>query len=85
LVHFLAASGSSKKISAGTRGRSSTSCRPASRRATEYFCPQEDPETGECEVPIEEAPESLTAAPGFDSMTGIGSPGEGFIQAVVKH
>ncbi|MBN9622323.1 MAG: hypothetical protein J0H06_05110 [Actinobacteria bacterium] len=53
--------------------------------ATEYFCPQEDPETGECEVPIEEAPESLTAAPGFDSMTGIGSPGEGFIQAVVKH
>ncbi|MBS1887631.1 MAG: S8/S53 family peptidase [Actinobacteria bacterium] len=50
--------------------------------ATEYFCPQPNPETGECEVPLEEAPESLSAAPGFDSMTGIGSPGEQFVQAV---
>jgi len=53
--------------------------------ATEYFCPQENPETGECEVEIEEAPESLSAAPGFDSMTGIGSPGDQFIQEVTKH
>jgi subtilase family serine protease len=53
--------------------------------ATEFFCPEENPETGECEVPIEEAPESLTAARGFDSMTGIGSPGNGFIQEVTRH
>jgi subtilase family serine protease len=50
--------------------------------ATEFFCPQENEETGECEVPIEEAPESLTAAPGYDSMTGIGSPGDEFIAAL---
>ena len=48
--------------------------------ATEYFCPQENEETGECEAEVEEAPESLSAAPGFDSMTGIGSPGDQFIQ-----
>ena len=53
--------------------------------ATEYFCEQENEETGECEVPVEEALESLSAAPGFDSMTGIGSPGDQFIQALVKH
>jgi subtilase family serine protease len=52
--------------------------------ATEYFCPQPNPETGECEVEIEEAPESLSAAPGFDSMTGIGSPGDQFIQALTR-
>jgi subtilase family serine protease len=50
--------------------------------ATEYFCPAENEETGECEEAIEEATESLSAAPGYDSMTGIGSPGEGFIAAV---
>ncbi len=50
--------------------------------ATEYFCPEPNAETGECEVELEEAQESLSAAPGFDSMTGIGSPGNGFIQAV---
>jgi subtilase family serine protease len=53
--------------------------------ATEFFCPQENEETGECEVEVEEAPESLSAAPGFDSMTGIGSPGDGFIPAVTGH
>ena len=53
--------------------------------ATEYFCPQANEETGECEVELEEAAESLSAAPGFDSMTGIGSPGDQFIQEVVKH
>lgn len=52
--------------------------------ATEFFCPQENAETGECEVELEEAPESLSAAPGFDSMTGIGSPGEQFIQELTK-
>ena len=52
--------------------------------ATEYFCPQANEETGECEVEIEEAPESLSAAPGFDSMTGIGSPGDQFIQELIK-
>ncbi len=52
--------------------------------ATEYFCPQENEETGECEAELEEAPESLSAAPGFDSMTGIGSPGDQFIQELVK-
>jgi subtilase family serine protease len=51
--------------------------------ATEYFCPQANEETGECEVEVEEAPESLSAAPGFDSMTGIGSPGDQFIQALI--
>jgi subtilase family serine protease len=53
--------------------------------ATEYFCPQENPATGECEVPLEEAPESLSAAPGYDSMTGIGSPGDQFISALIRH
>jgi hypothetical protein len=53
--------------------------------ATEYFCPQENPATGECEVPLKEAPESLTAAPGYDSMTGIGSPGDQFISALIRH
>jgi subtilase family serine protease len=53
--------------------------------ATEFFCPQVNEETGECEVEIEEAPESLSAAPGFDSMTGIGSPGDQFIQEVIRH
>jgi subtilase family serine protease len=52
--------------------------------ATEYFCPQVNEETGECEVEVEEAPESLSAAPGFDSMTGIGSPGEQFIQELTR-
>jgi subtilase family serine protease len=52
--------------------------------ATEYFCPQPNAETGECEVEVEEAPESLSAAPGFDSMTGIGSPGDQFIQELGK-
>jgi subtilase family serine protease len=52
--------------------------------ATEYFCPQANEETGECEVELEEAPESLSAAPGFDSMTGIGSPGNQFIQELIK-
>ena len=52
--------------------------------ATEFFCPQPNPETGECEVEVEEAPESLSAAPGFDSMTGIGSPGDQFIEALVR-
>ncbi|HEY2055706.1 MAG TPA: hypothetical protein VGH14_17380 [Solirubrobacterales bacterium] len=50
--------------------------------ATEYFCPQVNEETGECEAEVEEAPESLTAAPGFDSMIGIESPGNGFLKAV---
>ncbi|MBN9623136.1 MAG: S8/S53 family peptidase, partial [Actinobacteria bacterium] len=40
--------------------------------ATEYFCPQVNEETGECEGELKEATESLSAAPGFDSMTGIG-------------
>jgi subtilase family serine protease len=53
--------------------------------ATEYFCPQVNEETGECEAEVEEATESLSAAPGFDSMTGIGSPGDGFIQALTTH
>ncbi|MFT3864457.1 MAG: S53 family peptidase [Solirubrobacterales bacterium] len=52
--------------------------------ATEYFCPEENEETGECEVEVEEAPESLSAAPGFDSMTGIGSPGDQFIQKLIR-
>jgi subtilase family serine protease len=52
--------------------------------ATEYFCPQVNEETGECEVEVEEAPESLSAAPGFDSMTGIGSPGDQFIQELTR-
>jgi subtilase family serine protease len=52
--------------------------------ATEYFCPQPNEETGECEVEIEEAPESLSAAPGFDSMTGIGSPGDQFISELIR-
>jgi subtilase family serine protease len=53
--------------------------------ATEFYCPDPDEETGECKVEIEEKPESLSAAPGFDSMTGIGSPGDGFIAAVSRH
>jgi subtilase family serine protease len=53
--------------------------------ATEFYCEEEDEETGECKTGIEEAPESLSAAPGFDSMTGIGSPGDGFIEAVTNH
>jgi subtilase family serine protease len=53
--------------------------------ATEYYCPLTNEETGECEEELEEAPESLSAAPGFDSMTGIGSPGDQFIQELVKH
>jgi subtilase family serine protease len=53
--------------------------------ATEYFCKEENPETGECLVPIKEAQESLDAAPGYDSMTGIGSPGDQFIQALTHH
>jgi hypothetical protein len=53
--------------------------------ATEYFCPEVNEETGECEAEVEEAPESLSAAPGFDSMTGIGSPGDGFIPALITH
>ncbi|HEY2055581.1 MAG TPA: S53 family peptidase [Solirubrobacterales bacterium] len=53
--------------------------------ATEFFCPQVNEETGECESEVEEATESLSAAPGFDSMTGIGSPGDQFIQALTTH
>ena len=53
--------------------------------ATEYFCPEPNEETGECEEAIEEAPESLSTAPGFDSMTGIGTPGDGFIAALTHH
>jgi subtilase family serine protease len=53
--------------------------------ATEFFCPKENEETGECEAEIEEAAESLSAAPGFDSMTGIGSPGDQFIAALTAH
>jgi subtilase family serine protease len=52
--------------------------------ATEYFCPKVDEATGECEEEVEEAPESLSAAPGFDSMTGIGSPGDQFIQELTR-
>jgi subtilase family serine protease len=52
--------------------------------ATEYFCKLPDEETGECKEEIE-APESLTTAPGFDSMTGIGSPGDQFIEELVRH
>jgi subtilase family serine protease len=51
--------------------------------ATEYFCGHENEETGECEE-LEEKPESLSAAPGFDSMTGIGSPGDQFIEELIK-
>jgi subtilase family serine protease len=50
--------------------------------ATEYFC-QPNEETGECEVE-KEAAESLSAAPGFDSMTGLGSPGDQFIEELVR-
>jgi subtilase family serine protease len=53
--------------------------------ATEYYCPLPNEATGECEVEIEEKPESLSAAPGFDSMTGIGSPGDQFIEELTKH
>jgi subtilase family serine protease len=52
--------------------------------ATEFFCEKENEETGECEE-LKEATESLSAAPGFDSMTGIGSPGDQFIQDVIRH
>jgi subtilase family serine protease len=51
--------------------------------ATEYFCALENEETGECEE-LKEATESLSAAPGFDSMTGIGSPGDQFIEDLIK-
>jgi subtilase family serine protease len=51
--------------------------------ATEFFCAAENEETEECEE-LEEAEESLSAAPGYDSMTGIGSPGDQFIQEVIK-
>jgi subtilase family serine protease len=53
--------------------------------ATEFFCKQANEETGECEEEVKEATESLSAAPGFDSMTGIGSPGNQFIEAVASH
>ena len=52
--------------------------------ATEYYCPEVNEETGECEEEPEEKPESLSAAPGFDSMTGIGSPGDQFIQELTR-
>jgi subtilase family serine protease len=52
--------------------------------ATEYFCPDVNEETGECEAEVEEATESLSAAPGFDSMTGIGSPGDQFIEELTR-
>jgi subtilase family serine protease len=52
--------------------------------ATEFFCPKPNEETGECEEEVEEKPESLSAAPGFDSMTGIGSPGDQFIEELIK-
>ena len=52
--------------------------------ATEFYCRKANPDTGECEEEIE-APESLTTAPGFDSMTGIGSPGDGFVEELVRH
>ena len=51
--------------------------------ATEYFCKLPNEETGECKEELE-APESLSAAPGFDSMTGIGSPGDQFIAALTR-
>ncbi|MBS1843464.1 MAG: S8/S53 family peptidase [Actinobacteria bacterium] len=53
--------------------------------ATEYFCERPNAETGECEVAEEAAQESLSAAPGYDSMTGIGSPGDQFIAALSSH
>ncbi len=53
--------------------------------ATEFFCEEANEETGECETGIEEAPESLSAAPGFDSMTGLGSPGDQFISELIRH
>jgi subtilase family serine protease len=53
--------------------------------ATEYYCREANEETGECETEVKEALESLSAAPGFDSMTGIGSPGDGFISALTHH
>jgi subtilase family serine protease len=52
--------------------------------ATEHFCAKENEETEECEELLE-AEESLNAAPGFDSMTGIGSPGDQFIQELTHH
>jgi subtilase family serine protease len=52
--------------------------------ATEFFCPKPNEETGECEEEVEQKPESLSAAPGFDSMTGIGSPGDQFIEELIK-
>ncbi|HEX4307886.1 MAG TPA: S53 family peptidase [Solirubrobacterales bacterium] len=52
--------------------------------ATEYYCPHVNEETGECETEVEEATESLSAAPGFDSMTGIGSPGDQFIEELIR-
>jgi subtilase family serine protease len=52
--------------------------------ATEFFCKVENEETEECEEELE-ATESLSAAPGFDSMTGIGSPGDQFIEELVGH
>jgi subtilase family serine protease len=53
--------------------------------ATEYFCTKVNEETGECEGEVKEATESLSAAPGFDSMTGIGSPGDQFIEQLTSH
>lgn len=50
--------------------------------ATEFYCKNPDPETGECEEETE-ALESLTTAPGYDSMTGIGSPGDQFIRRLI--
>ena len=52
--------------------------------ATEYFCKTANEDTGECESGLKEKPESLSAAPGFDSMTGIGSPGDQFIQELTR-
>jgi subtilase family serine protease len=52
--------------------------------ATEYFCEEVNEATEECAVETEK-PESLNAAPGYDSMTGIGSPGDQFIASLVKH
>jgi subtilase family serine protease len=52
--------------------------------ATEYFCPKPNEETGECEEEVEEETETLSAAPGFDSMTGIGSPGDQFVEELAR-
>ena len=52
--------------------------------ATEYFCKCRTKKPANAK-PNSEAPESLSAAPGFDSMTGIGSPGDQFIQELITH